>query len=331
LRAVALLSLVPRDRIFFDLFLQSGQNSFRAAVLLRDMLEKWPDDGGLARDILKAESEGDKITHEIIRRLNSTFVTPLDREEGLDHLAHFRRSAGLERLDGRFLADRIGGLRQPGERPGRHAHQVRGQREAHREQQQQPRREVFEAAERLVRNGGVEYRDAAVLQPDLHHQREGAGQREIEMPRQPGFEGADAGRAGARRDLDVHRPARADLLLQRRGKGLLVGIVLGEAVLHRDDAAAELDAQVRAANLPRDQVALGGRQAAQDAGRLRDARRDLVGGQAVHRAAAVEEVEHQRGGLRGEQAGGQHQQGAAEKRRGHQRAQSSRSTGTAST
>ncbi len=80
-RAVPLPSLVPRDRVFFDLFNQAGQNTLRAARMLREMLEKWPDDTGLAREILLAEQEGDRITHDIIRRLNSTFVTPIDRED----------------------------------------------------------------------------------------------------------------------------------------------------------------------------------------------------------------------------------------------------------
>jgi predicted phosphate transport protein (TIGR00153 family) len=74
-------SLVPRDRTFFDLFVEAGENTLRAARLLKEMLEKWPDDGGLARDILKAEQEGDRITHDIVRRLNTTFVTPIDRED----------------------------------------------------------------------------------------------------------------------------------------------------------------------------------------------------------------------------------------------------------
>ncbi len=74
-------SLVPRDRTFFDLFVEEGENALRAARLLKEMLEKWPEDGGLARDILKAEQEGDRITHDIVRRLNSTFVTPIDRED----------------------------------------------------------------------------------------------------------------------------------------------------------------------------------------------------------------------------------------------------------
>ncbi|HYU60029.1 MAG TPA: DUF47 family protein [Solirubrobacterales bacterium] len=78
---MAALSLVPRDKVFFDLFVEAGENSLRAARLLKEMLEVWPDDGGLSRDILKAEQEGDRITHDIVRRLNSTFVTPIDRED----------------------------------------------------------------------------------------------------------------------------------------------------------------------------------------------------------------------------------------------------------
>jgi uncharacterized protein len=78
---VARFSLVPQDRVFFDLFAEGGQNTLRTAKLLKELLEKWPDEGGLSRDILKAEQEGDRITHDIIRRLNTTFVTPIDRED----------------------------------------------------------------------------------------------------------------------------------------------------------------------------------------------------------------------------------------------------------
>ena len=78
---MARFSLVPKDRVFFDLFAEGAQNTLRAAKLLRDMLETWPDEGGLSRDILKAEQEGDRITHDVIQRLNTTFVTPIDRED----------------------------------------------------------------------------------------------------------------------------------------------------------------------------------------------------------------------------------------------------------
>ena len=76
------LSFAPKDRVFFDLLAESGRNALRSAELLRDMLEKWPDGSeGLNREILKSEQEGDRITHDIIKRLNSTFVTPFDRED----------------------------------------------------------------------------------------------------------------------------------------------------------------------------------------------------------------------------------------------------------
>ena len=75
------LSLLPRDRTFFDLFIQAGQNSLHAARLLDQMMDTWPDDEGLGREVLKAEQEGDRITHDIVRRLNTTFVTPIDRED----------------------------------------------------------------------------------------------------------------------------------------------------------------------------------------------------------------------------------------------------------
>ncbi len=74
-------SLVPKDRVFFDLFNEAGLNSVRAATLLKDMLEGWPESKELMREILLAEQEGDRITHTIIQRLNSTFVTPLDSED----------------------------------------------------------------------------------------------------------------------------------------------------------------------------------------------------------------------------------------------------------
>jgi predicted phosphate transport protein (TIGR00153 family) len=103
------ISLVPRDRVFFDLFVEAGENTVRAARLLKAMLEKWPESAGLAREILLAEQEGDRITHDIVQRVNSTFVTPIDGEDiyGLatkldDIVDHIEESAdfmGLYRIE----------------------------------------------------------------------------------------------------------------------------------------------------------------------------------------------------------------------------------------
>jgi uncharacterized protein Yka (UPF0111/DUF47 family) len=69
------------DGEFFDLFERAGANVVRSAELLDEMLSGFPESTGLARDILICEQDGDQITHELIRRLNQTFVTPIDRED----------------------------------------------------------------------------------------------------------------------------------------------------------------------------------------------------------------------------------------------------------
>ncbi len=71
----------PKEREFFDLFEEAGANIVRASELLERMLRDWPDGAELARDVVVCEQEGDRITHDIIQRLNSTFVTPIDRED----------------------------------------------------------------------------------------------------------------------------------------------------------------------------------------------------------------------------------------------------------
>ena len=70
-----------RDRVYFELFEEAGRNILQASQLLDRMLSNFPDSKDLAREILACEQEGDRITHDIIDRLNHTFVTPIDRED----------------------------------------------------------------------------------------------------------------------------------------------------------------------------------------------------------------------------------------------------------
>jgi predicted phosphate transport protein (TIGR00153 family) len=85
----------PKEREFFDLFEEAGNNAVRAAGLLEHMLAEWPDHGEALRDVVVCEQEGDRITHDIIDRLNHTFVTPFDREDilalasGFDDIVDF--------------------------------------------------------------------------------------------------------------------------------------------------------------------------------------------------------------------------------------------------
>jgi uncharacterized protein len=72
---------LPRDREFFDLFEEAAGNIHRAAQLLEQMLRDYPENSELAREILICEQQGDRVTHDIVQRLNNTFVTPIDRED----------------------------------------------------------------------------------------------------------------------------------------------------------------------------------------------------------------------------------------------------------
>jgi predicted phosphate transport protein (TIGR00153 family) len=99
----------PKEREFFDLFEEAGQNIVRAAELFETMLAAWPDQRELYRELVVCEQEGDRITHDIIQRLNQTFVTPIDREDiyalasALDDIVDFIEEAadylGLYRIE----------------------------------------------------------------------------------------------------------------------------------------------------------------------------------------------------------------------------------------
>jgi predicted phosphate transport protein (TIGR00153 family) len=71
----------PRDRAYFDLFEEAGHNVLQSADLLERLLSDFPDNRNLAQDIRDCEHEGDRVTHEILDRLNHTQVTPIDRED----------------------------------------------------------------------------------------------------------------------------------------------------------------------------------------------------------------------------------------------------------
>jgi predicted phosphate transport protein (TIGR00153 family) len=69
------------DREYFDLFERAGANIEEAARLLEEMLAEYPERRDLAQEIREREHDGDQLTHELIQRLNQTFVTPIDRED----------------------------------------------------------------------------------------------------------------------------------------------------------------------------------------------------------------------------------------------------------
>jgi uncharacterized protein len=75
------LRIFPREESYFDLFDEVAANLVDAARLLLDMVEDFVDPEMKAKRLVEAEHEGDRLTHAIFSRLNSTFITPFDRED----------------------------------------------------------------------------------------------------------------------------------------------------------------------------------------------------------------------------------------------------------
>jgi predicted phosphate transport protein (TIGR00153 family) len=71
----------PVDSSFYDLFSESAQHLVVGAGLLAEMLGADGDREDIARRMRDAEHAADETTHSIVRRVNTTFVTPFDRED----------------------------------------------------------------------------------------------------------------------------------------------------------------------------------------------------------------------------------------------------------
>jgi uncharacterized protein len=74
----------PLDQELLDLVEESGRNVQRASLLLRDLLADYPEHADLARELVLCEQQGDRITHDIIHRLNggSGGRAPFDVSDG---------------------------------------------------------------------------------------------------------------------------------------------------------------------------------------------------------------------------------------------------------
>jgi len=93
------LRLRPVDVTFYDLFAQSATHLVEGAALLAEMLAEGSDREAIAQRMRDMEHQADETTHEIVRRVNSTFITPFDREDiyklasGLDDVMDFMEEA----------------------------------------------------------------------------------------------------------------------------------------------------------------------------------------------------------------------------------------------
>jgi predicted phosphate transport protein (TIGR00153 family) len=74
--------LLPRNEEFFDLFTEVANRNKEAAQYLHDLFEAAPDRRTPHVEAIKRlEHEADQVTHEVVNRLDRTFITPLDRED----------------------------------------------------------------------------------------------------------------------------------------------------------------------------------------------------------------------------------------------------------
>lgn len=73
--------LIPREESFYDLFIKQAEILVQATEVFRGIATEFEDVKRRARRVHDLEHEGDEVTHEVMRRLNTTFVTPLDRED----------------------------------------------------------------------------------------------------------------------------------------------------------------------------------------------------------------------------------------------------------
>lgn len=75
------MGLFPKEIDFFEIFDRAALNLTKAGVLLVALMEKFDRLDERAKEIYEVEQEGDILTHEIMKKLNKTFITPIDRED----------------------------------------------------------------------------------------------------------------------------------------------------------------------------------------------------------------------------------------------------------
>jgi len=71
----------PVDATFYDLFTQLAQRLVQGSELLNSVFTEGADRESVAERMREEEHLADEATHDIIRRVNKTFVTPFDRED----------------------------------------------------------------------------------------------------------------------------------------------------------------------------------------------------------------------------------------------------------
>jgi predicted phosphate transport protein (TIGR00153 family) len=75
------MRMFPKDRDYFDLFDKVAANISQAATILVAIMEHFTNLDNWAKEVHELEEDGDLLTHDIIKKLNKSFITPIDRED----------------------------------------------------------------------------------------------------------------------------------------------------------------------------------------------------------------------------------------------------------
>ena len=75
------MPLIPRDVKFYAFFREQAGNICKAAQMLADLFDNYHDVEKRVAEIKYVEHKGDQLTHELMMKLNQTFITPFDRED----------------------------------------------------------------------------------------------------------------------------------------------------------------------------------------------------------------------------------------------------------
>jgi predicted phosphate transport protein (TIGR00153 family) len=75
------MKVFSKSQDFLELFDKVGANITQAATVLVAIMEHFTNLDNWAKEVHELEEDGDMLTHDIIKKLNKTFVTPFDRED----------------------------------------------------------------------------------------------------------------------------------------------------------------------------------------------------------------------------------------------------------
>lgn len=92
--------LRPTEAAFYDFFSQAAENLVRGTSMLAELALPGADVQSISERLIEVEHDSDHITHELYNKINSTFVTPFDREDiyrlgsGLDDVMDHLEAVG---------------------------------------------------------------------------------------------------------------------------------------------------------------------------------------------------------------------------------------------